>query len=140
MTGISSPITDAWLALDPSVRSQAERIAGHYRHLTWPETLLLIATAIVEERERHQPTAPNRVDFAEDGTLDEVYASKGAHLEHMGSGNWFLIFYHEDGSGSAFWFKCKELLRPNWETYEAKEKRPPPAPLPSSQEKGEADA
>lgn len=52
MTGITSPITDAWMALDPSVRAQAEKIAGANRQMSWPETLLVIATAIVEERER----------------------------------------------------------------------------------------
>ena len=65
----------------------------------------------------------DRVDF-EDGMLDEVYASEGAHLEHMGDGNWFLILYHEDGSASAFWFTSKDLMRPVWETQETKKKPP----------------
>ncbi len=69
-----------------------------------------------QKAKRCKHAAQERVDFCKDGSLDEVYASNGAHLEHMGNGDWFLIFYHEDGSASAFWFESKDLLRPNWET------------------------
>lgn len=61
-----------------------------------------------------------RVTFNEDGSLDEVYAARGAHLEHMDGDNWFLIFYNQDGTEAAFWFKSKDLKKPFWET------RPPP--------------
>jgi hypothetical protein len=57
----------------------------------------------------------DRVDFNEDGTLDEVVSTRGAHLECMGGKRWFLIFYHEDGTESAFWFDSKDLKRPFWE-------------------------
>ena len=57
----------------------------------------------------------DRVDFKDDGTLDEVFASGGAHLERTSKNRWFLIFYHEDGTSSAFWFKSKELTKPFWE-------------------------
>lgn len=62
-----------------------------------------------------------RVTFRDDGTLDEVYSARGAHLEHLGGKNWFLIFYHEDGTESAFWFSSKDLKKPFWEK---REKRP----------------
>lgn len=62
---------------------------------------------------------PNRVTFNDDGTLDEVCSTKGAHLEHLGGSDWFLSFQHGDGTSSAFWFKSKGLKRPNWETREA---------------------
>lgn len=61
-----------------------------------------------------------RVAFNDDGTLDEVYAARGAHLEHMGGNNWFLIFYNQDGTEAAFWFKSKDLKRPFWETRPAR--------------------
>lgn len=50
----------------------------------------------------------DRVEFV-DGKLDEVVSSKGAHLEHMGAGRWFLSFQHADGTSSAFWFSSKSL-------------------------------
>ena len=59
---------------------------------------------------------PNRVTFNDDGTLDEVCSTRGAHLEHMHGNEWFLIFYHEDGTESAFWFNSKDLEKPFWET------------------------
>ncbi len=42
--------------------------------------------------------APDRVDFTEDGKLDEIVSTKGAHLECMGGANWFLEFHHEYGA------------------------------------------
>lgn len=57
----------------------------------------------------------DRVTF-EEGRLDEVVSSRGAHLEHMDGNQWFLIFYHEDGTETAFWFSSKDLKKPFWET------------------------
>ncbi|MCA0032785.1 hypothetical protein [Mesorhizobium sp. B263B2A] len=54
----------------------------------------------------------DRVDFNDDGTLDEVVSTKGAHLEHLGGNRWFLIFYHEDGTDTAIWFSSRDLKRP----------------------------
>jgi len=62
---------------------------------------------------------PNRVQFNENGTLDEVCSTRGAHLEHMHGSHWFLSFQHPDGTSSAFWFTSKDLKRPFWETREA---------------------
>lgn len=61
----------------------------------------------------------NRVVFNLDGTLDEVCSSRGAHLEHMNGNRWFLIFYHEDGTETAFWFNSKDLKKPFWEKRDA---------------------
>lgn len=61
-----------------------------------------------------------RVTFYDDGTLDEVYAARGAHLERMGGNRWFLIFYNEDGTEAAFWFTSKDLKKPFWETRPAR--------------------
>jgi len=69
-------------------------------------------------------TAADRVDFVK-GDLDEVVSSRGAHLEHLGKGHWFLSFQHEDGIESAFWFDSKSLRKPFWE------KRPPALSPPS---------
>lgn len=60
----------------------------------------------------------DRVDFNSDGTLDEVVAARGAHLEHLGGKRWFLIFCHKDGTDSAFWFESKDLKKPHYETRE----------------------
>jgi hypothetical protein len=60
----------------------------------------------------------DRVDFNEDGTLDEVCSAKGAHLEHLGGKRWFLTFQHADGTSSAFWFKSKGLKQPFYEKRE----------------------
>lgn len=68
----------------------------------------------------------DRVDF-EDGELDEIVSTKGAHLENLGDDQWFLIFYHADGTQTALWFESADLNKPNWET-----RRPP-----ISQESGE---
>lgn len=64
----------------------------------------------------------DRVDF-ENGTLDEIVSTKGAHLESMGGNDWFLAFYHEDGTSTALWFSSKDLRKPHWET------RPARAPI-----------
>jgi len=66
----------------------------------------------------------DRVDFV-DGRLDEVVASKGAHLERMDDNRWFILFEHEDGSETAIWFSSKDLEKPFWETR-------PPRPLPGA--------
>lgn len=52
MTGTTSPITDAWRALPPDIRSRAEEIAGSNRPVTWPEVLLLVGWGMTLERER----------------------------------------------------------------------------------------
>lgn len=54
----------------------------------------------------------DRVDFTEKGTLDEIVATNGAHLEHMGGANWFLEFQHADGTSTALWFTSRSLLKP----------------------------
>lgn len=59
---------------------------------------------------------PDRVTFTPKGRLDEVCCTKGAHLEHMGGGRWYLSFEHADGTSSAFWFGSKDLMKPFWET------------------------
>jgi hypothetical protein len=57
----------------------------------------------------------DRVSFTENGTLDEIVASRGAHLERVGKSEWFLTFGHGDGSETALWFTSKDLVRPNLE-------------------------
>ena len=60
----------------------------------------------------------DRVDFEPNGKLDEIVSTAGAHLEHMGSGQWFLSFQHADGTETALWFTSKDLRKPHWETRE----------------------
>lgn len=60
----------------------------------------------------------DRVTFTEKGRLDEVVASRGAHLEHMGGNSWFLSLLHADGTETAIWFDSKDLKKPFWEKRE----------------------
>lgn len=53
--------------------------------------------------------SPDRITFAEDGTLDEICGSRGAHLESLGEDMWFLSFIHEDGTETAMWFCSPDL-------------------------------
>jgi hypothetical protein len=54
----------------------------------------------------------DRTEFNEDGTLDEVVAAAGAHLEHMSGNRWFLLLCHADGTDTAIWFSSKDLKKP----------------------------
>lgn len=58
MTGTTSPITTAYLALSPDIRARAEEIAGSNRPVTWPEVLLMVGTAIAASRWQPIETAP----------------------------------------------------------------------------------
>lgn len=62
----------------------------------------------------------DRVEFTKSGKLDEIVSSRGAHIEYIGDGLWFLIFGHEDGTETALWFESEDLRKPNWETREAR--------------------
>lgn len=57
----------------------------------------------------------DRVDF-EDGELDEIVSTRGAHLESLGNDQWFLCFEHADGTSTALWFTSRDLVKPMWET------------------------
>jgi hypothetical protein len=56
------------------------------------------------------------VTLKEDGSLDEVCSSRGAHLKRMSGKRWRLVFYHADGTETGFWFGSKDLKKPFWET------------------------
>jgi hypothetical protein len=51
--------------------------------------------------------AESRIQWNDDGSLDEVVTDGGAHLEHMGGKHWFLSCVRADGSEFAIWFKGK---------------------------------
>ena len=53
----------------------------------------------------------NRVQFNDDGTLDEVVTDGGAHLERMSDKHWFLSMQRADGSEYCVWFKGKITLQ-----------------------------
>jgi hypothetical protein len=57
----------------------------------------------------------DRVEF-EGGKLDEIVAARGAHLERIGKNDWFLAFFHDDGTETAIWFTSKDLKTPYFET------------------------
>lgn len=61
-----------------------------------------------------ETTMVERMDF-EDGKLDEIVVSGGAHLESMGGSDWFLEFFKEDGTSIAIWFQSKSLVKPYME-------------------------
>lgn len=75
-------------------------------------------SGMVEGDERKRLTdliAPERVTWNADGTLDEVCARGGAHLEHMGGSNWYLSIEMEDGRDFVVWFRSKDLRKPHHE-------------------------
>ena len=52
----------------------------------------------------------NRVEYDEDGYLDEVVTDAGMHLERMSDRGWFLAGQRADGSEIAIWFTGKIAL------------------------------
>jgi len=52
----------------------------------------------------------NRVQYDDDGMLDEVVTDGGAHLERMGSKSWYLSLRRADGSEFCVWFLGKVTL------------------------------
>jgi len=68
----------------------------------------------------------NRVQFNDDGTLDEVVTDGGAHLEHMGGRGWFLSMQRKDGSEYCVWFTGKITYQEEREAGEYKEPQPEP--------------
>lgn len=59
--------------------------------------------------------AADRVEF-QDEELDEIVATRGAHLERVGQNRWFIRFSHADGTETALWFSSRDLRKPMWET------------------------
>ena len=58
----------------------------------------------------------DRVTLTDKGKLDEIVATKGAHLERLGKHSWFISFDHADGSSTTVWFESKDLVSPMIET------------------------
>ena len=52
----------------------------------------------------------NRIQYDDDGSLDEVVTDGGSHLEHMGDDEWFLNCTRSDGSSFNIWFTGKISL------------------------------
>lgn len=66
----------------------------------------------------------DRVEFTEDGMLDEIVSTGGAHLERIDTNRWFLLFSHADGTETALWFSSSDLCEPFWETRQPRETKP----------------
>ena len=49
----------------------------------------------------------NRVQYDDDGSLDEVVTDGGAHLEHLGGREYYLSCGRADGTSIAIWFTGK---------------------------------
>lgn len=66
--------------------------------------------------------SPDRVTFTDKGTLDEIVASGGAQLEHMGGQRWFLEFVNANGSSVAVNFTSPDLheVKPEFRAAPAK--------------------
>lgn len=104
-------------------RSIYEAWRAHYglRH-GWDEAVYLarqpdtyILTAALIEAARIAAGAASkgkcghdRVIYDEDGRLDEIVGSGGAHLECLGYNNWWLKIYHGDGSSTALWWSSED--------------------------------
>lgn len=52
----------------------------------------------------------NRVEYADDGQLDEVVTDGGMHLERLSERGWFLSGHRKDGSEFCIWFEGKVTL------------------------------
>lgn len=52
----------------------------------------------------------NRVQYDDDGQLDEVVTDAGMHLERMSEHGWFLAGHRADGSSIAILFRGKVTL------------------------------
>ena len=48
-----------------------------------------------------------RIDYDDDGELDEIVVNGGAHLERMGEKSWFLLMHRQDGTSVGVWFRGK---------------------------------
>ncbi len=49
----------------------------------------------------------SRIQYDDDGSLDEIVTDGGAHLERMSDNGWFLNCVRADGSSFAIWFDGK---------------------------------
>ena len=65
----------------------------------------------------------NRINFNDDGTLDEVVTDGGAHLEQLRRKSWWLNCVRSDGSSFCVWFKGKVTMT---------EEREHPGPAPDN--------
>ena len=71
------------------------------------------AAAYVSDLERRLEKAEacsgmkDRRGYSDDGSLDEIVASGGAHLERLGKKDWFLVMVNSDRSSTAIWFEGK---------------------------------
>jgi len=66
----------------------------------------------------------NRVEYDDDGELDEIVTDGGMHLERMSKKGWFLSGSRADGSSIAIWFRGKVTMveeRPSPPAQQAKE-------------------
>lgn len=70
----------------------------------------------------------------DNGTLEEIASSKGAHLENLGDGRWYLAFQHGDGSETVVRFTSRDLRTPTIEQREPRQggRAVSVPPLPSS--------
>jgi len=58
----------------------------------------------------------DRIEFNDDGTLDEIVLSGMAHLEQMDKNHWFLGLYRPDGTGYGVWlYAPKGKIDVSWE-------------------------
>lgn len=51
----------------------------------------------------------DRISYGDDGKLDEIVGTRGAHLERMTKNEWYLSIWHADGTETAIWFNSKDL-------------------------------
>ena len=114
MTGITSPITEAWLALPSSTRTAAETLCGPNRPVTWSEVLLLVARGMEAERERCAVTEPTAYLHE----ITEPDGKSGSCLSRSPENPWSHWLERHKAECT---YKCTPLFAP-------------PAPLPATQE------
>lgn len=56
----------------------------------------------------------NRIEYDDNGELDEVVTDGGMHLERMSDGGWFLAGHRRDGSQIVIYFTGRVNLVEEW--------------------------
>lgn len=72
--------------------------------------------------------AGDRVQFNDDGSLDEVVVQGMGHLEQLADNHWWLGLTRPDGSQMAIWLYSKKRIKVSFEERPATRRKRPEHP------------
>lgn len=72
-------------------------------------SIAALAAAIEARLKEKGQQVQNRIEYDENGELDEIVTDGGAHLERMSTRYWFLECHRKDGTSVALWIEGKIL-------------------------------